>query len=260
LSQDTYIVIIVRKTGKDGHNVDVLSSGNAAKLYCLNWIRQYISEKNEEVKILDLGCGAGLNFVKLLKSHNSVTYVGVDPSKEACNRAQENLEGLNARIFNSPGYDIYDKLKEKFDIVVSFSVLEHVYKRVDYLASAKECLKDGGYFLINYDAGHFLYGKERLITAIGQFLARFGVEKYYQSLVKESDFLKMIQEIGFKIFDAKFFNTSLKDTYKVIPESHKADYMNRWLEFELWLNNLGINYDDSQARFFGTRNFILTHE
>lgn len=240
--------------------MDVLSSGNAAKVYCLDWIRRYILEKNEEIKVLDLGCGAGLNFARLLKSHNGVTYVGIDPSKEACNRAQENLEGLNARILNSPGYDIYDRLKEKFDIVVSFSVLEHVYKRADYLASAKECLKDGGYFLINYDAGHFLHGKERLITAIGQFLTRFGVEKYYQSFVKESDFLKMIQEIGLKILDAKFFNTGLKDTYKAIPEPHKADYMSRWLEFELWLNNLGINYDDSKARFFGTRNFILTHE
>ncbi len=106
--------------------MDVLSGGNSAKLYCLNWIRRYILEKSEEIKILDLGCGSGLKFIKLLKSHNRVTYVGVDPSKEACNRARENLKDLNARVFNSVGYDIYDKLKEKFDIVVSFSVLEHV--------------------------------------------------------------------------------------------------------------------------------------
>ena len=244
---------------KDSHNVDVLSSGNTAKLYCLNWIRQYILEKNEETRILDLGCGGGLKFIELLKSHDGVTYVGVDPSKEACHRAQENLEGLNAKIFNWPGYDIQDRLKEKFDIVVSFSVLEHVYKRGDYLNSAKECLKDNGYFLINYDAGHFLYGKERLITTIGQFLTRFGIEKYYQSFVRESDFLNMVQETGFKIVDAKFFNTGLKNTYKVVPEPHRADYSNRWLEFELWLNDLGINYDDAKARFFGTRNFILTH-
>ena len=141
--------------------MDILLSGNSAKLYCLNWIRRYILGNNEEIKILDLGCGGGLDFVKLLKSHNRVTYVGVDPSKEACNRAQENLKGLNARIINSLGYDIYNKLKEKFDIVVSFSTLEHVYKRVSYLTSAKKCLKDGGYFLINYDAGHFIFSKER---------------------------------------------------------------------------------------------------
>jgi SAM-dependent methyltransferase len=161
---------------------------------------------------------------------------------------------------NSPGYNVYEKLREKFDIVVSFSVLEHVYRRLDYLSSANTCLKEDGYFLINYDAGHFVHGKEKLITTLGQAAARFGIERYYQSFVKEEDFLKMLDRIRFKIIEEKFFNTSLKGTYKVIPESKRADYMKKWLQFELWLNELEIEYDDLKARFFGTRNFILAHK
>lgn len=239
--------------------MNVLTVGNSAKLYCLNWIEKYAMAKSDEIKILDLGCGTALNFVYLLKLYPRLSYVGIEPSKESCFQARQNLRDVNATIINSSAYGAYDKLKQEFDIVASFSVLEHVYRRADYLRSAKECLKDDGYFLINYDAGHFLYGKGRLKT-IGQFLARFGIERYYKSLVKEKDFLRMAERIGFKIIDAKFFNTNLKGTYKVIPESHRAEYMKKWLDFELWLNELGIDYDDSRAVFFVTRNFILTHK
>jgi hypothetical protein len=34
--------------------------------------------------------------------------------------------------------------------------------------------------------------------------------------------------------------------------------MERWLEFELYLNDLGIEYDDRLARLFRTRNSVLT--
>jgi len=238
--------------------MNILTAGNTAKLYCLSWIEQYIKEKGSKVKILDLGCGTANNFINLLKLYPQVYYVGVEPSKQSYLRAQQNLKGLNATIINSYAYKVHEKIKEKFDIVVSFSVLEHVYRRMDYLLSAKECLKDDGYFLINYDSGHFLYGNERLKNLIGPILAFFGFEKYYQSFVKEEDFLRMIERIGFRIVDSKFFNSNLKDIFKIIPEGQRTNYMEKWLEFELWLNKLGIKYDDSKAIFFKTRNFILT--
>jgi len=150
--------------------MNVLTVGNSAKLYCLNWVEQYAMEKGGEVNILDLGCGTSLNFVNLLKSYPWIEYVGIEPSKEYCLRARHYLSGLNATIINSYGYHVYDKLEEKFDIVVSFSVLEHVYRRLDYLRSAKECLTDDGYFLINYDAGHFLYGRERLKPSVVRWI------------------------------------------------------------------------------------------
>jgi SAM-dependent methyltransferase len=239
--------------------MNVLTTGNSAKLYCLNWIERYAVQQGRKSRILDLGCGAAINFVNLLQSYPEISYVGIEPSRESYLKAQQNLSGLNARLINSSGYRAYDVLREKFDIVVSFSVLEHVYKRLAYLRSAKECLKANGYFLINYDSGHFRTNKERLIGTIGRVLARFGDEKYYQVFVKEKDFRNMAGKTGFSIIEDKFFNTGLKGTYKVVPHSKRAQYMNKWLELELWLNELEIDYNDAKAKFFGTRNFILTH-
>lgn len=236
----------------------LLSYGNSAKLYCLNWIDNYVKDK-KEITILDLGSGISLNFVSLLKKYSSIHYTGVEPSPKAVKVAKNRLEGLNATIINDNGYNLFQKLAAKFDIITSFSALEHVYRRRDYLNSAKECLKPHGYFLINYDAGHFISGKERLINIFGPILARFGIERFYQSFVRENEFFGIIKDIGLKITDAKFFNSNLKGIYKIIPTAHQDEFMKRWLEFEIFLNQSGIAYDDSLARYFYTRNFVLTH-
>ncbi len=243
--------------------MNLLSEGNAAKLYCLNWIEQYVVSQNRDISILDLGCGSAFNFVKLLQNYKNVRYIGIEPSPAACETARQNLSGLNATIVNGPAYNLYGQVvHEQFDLVVSFSVFEHVYRRLDYLRSVKTCLKSDGYFLINYDAGHFVYPgnlRERMKNLMGPILARLGQERYYQAFVSEADFQRMVTQLDFKVIEALNFNTQLKEVYKIIPTEHRADFMEKWLNFEQWLNSLHISYEDSQSRYWLTRNFILTH-
>lgn len=236
-----------------------LTTGNAAKLYCMNWLDAFIEQRGGSVSILDLGCGTARNFVALLKKHPGVRYVGVEPSPAACEQARHNLQGLNGTIHVMDGYDVDKSLNETFDVVVSFSVLEHVYQRERYLRCAKACLKAGGYFLINYDAGHFRHStrRDRVKNVIGPLFARAGNERYYQAFVPENEFQRIVQGVGFRVVDAKFFNSGLKGIHKLIPNEHEAEYMEKWLGFEVWLNESGIRYDDSKARSFVTRNFIL---
>ncbi len=243
--------------------MNLLTEGNSAKLYCLNWIEQYVVSQKRDISILDLGCGSALNFVKLLQRHKNVQYTGIEPSPAACETARQNMAGLNATIVNGAAYNIYGQtVHEQFDLVVSFSVFEHVYRRPDYLRSAKTCLKPDGYFLINYDAGHFVHPgnlKERTKNLIGPILARLGRERYYQSFVSEADFQSMVSQLNFKVTEALSFNTQLKGVYKVIPSEHRDDFMEKWLDFEQWLNSLNMPYTDDQARHWLTRNFILRH-
>ncbi len=236
-----------------------LTSGNSAKLYCLRWIGDFVAKRGGKAAILDLGCGAALNFVELLKRNPGIHYVGLDPSMRACEEARKNLDRLNATIHHSSAYAARKLLDKRFDLVVSFSVLEHVRRRLDYLVSAKACLKEGGAFLINYDAGHFLSGKETLKNLAGPLLALLGNENYYQSFVREADFRALLAKAGFRILDEKCFNTRLKGLYNVIPSQRRDEFMNRWLEFELWINQQGLRYEDSMAASFETRNFILGH-
>jgi cyclopropane fatty-acyl-phospholipid synthase-like methyltransferase len=243
--------------------MDVLTVGNTAKLYCLNWIEAKVRASAEEITILDLGCGTAQNFVQLLKHYPAANYIGVEPSESACRQAEQNLKGLNATIIHDYAYDaVRSKLpKPVYDVIVSFSVFEHVYQRLDYLRLIKACLKDAGHCLINYDAGHFhsTYWKERVKNIVGPMLARAGNQAYFQQFVREDDFRRMVTEAGLKIAEAKSFNTPLKGVYKHIPEAQRTEYMRRWLAMELWLNEAGIDYDDSKSSSWYTRNFILQH-
>ncbi|MBX3064377.1 MAG: class I SAM-dependent methyltransferase [Anaerolineae bacterium] len=239
----------------------LLTVGNSAKLYCLNWIENYIRSGSRAITILDLGSGTANNFLALLQKYPQTRYVGIEPSPAACKQAEQNLRGLNGTVINALAYDVYPIVKQKFDVVVSFSALEHVYQRKAFLQSAKECLATEGYFLINYDAGHFVDGgfRDRVKNIVGPLLARFGRERYYQAFVKEQEFEQIVGSLDLRIVEAKSFNTRLKGLYKSIPEALRNDYMQHWLDFELWLNQQELPYNDKQAGNFFTRNFILTH-
>ena len=243
--------------------MESLVVGNSAKQWCLDWIEKFTTNKQREISILDLGCGEARYIIKLLQLHPEIRYIGIEPYTQSYLRAQANLKGLNANVVSAYSYDVHEILREDFDIVISFSVFEHVYRREEYLRSAKDCLKKDGYFLINYDSGHFRFPSavSRFKDVIRSILAYLGIERYYQSFVKENHFRKMIDEVGFTIIDDKFFNVpSLKGISKVVPRDIRFAYMQKWVEFELLLNELEINYTDSFADLFGTRNFILVHK
>ncbi|MFN8527620.1 MAG: class I SAM-dependent methyltransferase [Anaerolineae bacterium] len=241
--------------------MEMLSQGNVAKLYCLNWLDQYAAAKPDAV-LLDMGCGEALNFVKLLQKYPKLRYIGIEPSQEECERARRNTAGLNATIINGYAYDMLGhSVQEPVDVVISFSVFEHVYRRLEYLQAAQACMKPDGYFLINYDAGHFVQPaslRERVKNILGPVIAKLGNEGYYQAFVREQDFLTWVKQAGLKIFEARSFNTRLKGIYKLIPQEQRAEYMQHWYDFELWLSSLNLPYDDRRANTWFTRNYILT--
>lgn len=238
----------------------MLITGNVAKLYSLNWISKQIEAK-PNLSILDLGCGTASPFTELLKQYQQVRYVGLEPIKDVYEVARRNLP--NATILNMHAYNVYATLKEQFDIVTSFSVFEHVFKRQEYLKSAKECLAQNGHFVINYDAGHFVVisgGHIRLKRAVARTIrAYFGDDRFYRAFVAQKDFQSLIDAVGFQVDDIKHLNTWLKSIFKFIPEAHKEEFMQRWLDFELWINEIGTPYDDSKAGWFLTTNYILKH-
>jgi SAM-dependent methyltransferase len=241
---------------------DALARGSSAKLYCLEKIDE-LAAARDSVTVLDLGCGDGSNFVGLLRRRGNVRYVGVDPSGEAIERARSTLAGLNAEVVRGLAYDVR---VGPADVVVSFSVLEHVYRRRLYLDAARENLAPDGIVLMNYDAGHFAAFEsargrlvERWKGRIGAVLARLGHEGKYQSLVRESTFRLLVADARLRIVEERVFNTDLKRVYRLVPEERRAEYMTRWLDFELYLNTLGIEYRDELASMFRTRNFVLAH-
>jgi SAM-dependent methyltransferase len=232
-----------------------LAVGNTAKLYCLRLIDRAAEEAGGEFRIVDLGCGTGSNFVELLRRRPNATYVGVEPSPTAAAEARRLLPG--AEIVSAPAYDVR---VEPAHAVVSFSVLEHVVQRERYLEAARANLRDDGRVYLNYDSGHFVADadlRERVKALASQALARVGSESRYRSRLRDDEFRSLAAGAGLRIAEDKVFNTDLKRLYPLVPEPRREDFMDRWLDYELGLNELGIEYRDELASIFRTRNFVL---
>jgi SAM-dependent methyltransferase len=235
--------------------VTLLAVGNTAKLYCLQLIDRAAEETGGEFRIVDLGCGTGSNFLELLQRRQNVAYLGVEPSSAAAAEARRLLPG--AEIVNAPAYDVR---AEPAHAVVSFSVLEHVVQRARYLAAARANLRPGGRVYLNYDSGHFVADadvQERAKALASQVLARLGSESRYRARVREDEFRSLVAASDLRIVEDKVFNTDVKRLYPLIPADRREDFMERWLAYELELNELGIEYRDELASIFRTRNFVL---
>jgi trans-aconitate methyltransferase len=208
-----------------------------------------------EFRIVDLGCGTGANFVELLSRRPRVAYIGVEPSRRAADEARALLP--DAEIVNAPAYDVR---VEPAHAVVSFSVLEHVVDRARYMEAVRANLSPDGRVYLNYDSGHFVADadlRERAKALASQVLARLGSESRYRARVREDEFRSLAADAGLRIVEAKAFNTDLKRLYPLLPRKSQASFMERWLAFELELNELGIDYRDELASIFRTRNFVL---
>jgi SAM-dependent methyltransferase len=235
--------------------VPPLTVGNTAKLYCLQLIERAAAGTDGDFRIVDLGCGTGANFVELLRRRPNVRYVGVEPSRHVAEEARRLLPG--AEIVNEPAYDVRI---EPAHAVVSFSVLEHVVQRGRYFEAVRANLRPDGRVYLNYDSGHFVADvdlRERAKAAASQVLARLGSESRYRARVREEEFRRLVAGAGLQIAKDKVFNTDLKRLYPLVPEEQREAFMERWLAYELELNELGLEYRDELASIFRTRNVVL---
>lgn len=97
-------------------------------------------------KILELGCGNGLNLHLLSEKFSSNLSVGLDLSIAELSFARDNFNKsgyLKGDITHLPFSD------ESFNIVFSHAVVEHLYDAENSLNEMKRVLKKGGYLIIS---------------------------------------------------------------------------------------------------------------
>lgn len=104
----------------------------------------FIHKISMEANILDVGCGGG-EFLNFLKSKGYNNLYGLDPSKESIDRLKKSgINGMQGNIFDR----IPNKMYNKFDLVISMAVIEHIYDLNLYVEQLKKYMKKDGYLLI----------------------------------------------------------------------------------------------------------------
>ena len=102
----------------------------------------------EKKKILDLGCGGGILSESIAKKGGKVT--AVDKSKSLIKIAKERAKRQNLKInYQVSNIEDLQKKSERFDIIISLEVIEHVDNYKNFLQCIFGCLKKNGVVIIS---------------------------------------------------------------------------------------------------------------
>lgn len=135
-------------------------------------IQESLKEGNEKVRILELGCGTASYVPAMIEKYPQVEYAGIEPIQQSFDKALEILKDVpRTKVTFQLGYDSIEGLDDNsFDVVISFSVLEHVKQLGRFLDMSARYVKEEGLMVHRYDLGHALYPsslKERIHVWLG---------------------------------------------------------------------------------------------
>lgn len=141
-----------------------------------------------EARILDAGCGTGLN-LKILRSHGMM--FGFDFQEEAIRYCRK--RGLN-RLVRADVQRMPFK-GQTFDIVLILDVLSHqtIKSDLDVLRDAHHVLKKGGFLLICDSAFNFLWSRHDRAFHIRERYTCRGM-------------IKKLDQAGFEVLKSTYFN------------------------------------------------------
>lgn len=221
--------------------------GNAAKMAIIDEILTRFPGP-QPVVIFDYGCGAGGDWPDILAAYPHLRLVGYEPYGPSAEKARHRLQGVQAEILT--GDDAMVALSISADVIVSFSVFEHVVDRGSFLGHARRILAPDGIFFLNYDDGHFRYQidlgypanwleriRSALRTIVSGPLAALGFPSHYQRRVPARDADRLVVQSGFDIERVDYANVdNFKSLVKTIPENKRQDFSRLWIETEYELN------------------------
>ncbi|MBI3486278.1 class I SAM-dependent methyltransferase [Candidatus Daviesbacteria bacterium] len=179
--------------------------------------------------ILDLGCGSGYGSRRLL-DHKAKSVVAVDIDPKIINFAKKNYphKKLSFQVANATKLSFRDS---KFDVVVSFEVIEHVKDYPKYIQEVLRVLKPKGQFIFstpnklkhraNTSAYHF---KEFTPLELNKLFRKYPCQfKLFGQFFKSQDFIEAEEEY-FKRYNNITFggNKNIKKLLNIIPSKLKA--------------------------------------
>ena len=133
---------------KDAFGADFSQDG-FSNLEQIDMIRQYIP-KNDNVNILDIGCGNGKMLGYLQEKTNAHIY-GFDFSEEAIKTAK-NLFPRNSQFLEGVIGEI-DYSEEMFDVIISMDTMYFTKDMNALVSQIKKWLKPEGVFFVGYQEG-----------------------------------------------------------------------------------------------------------
>jgi SAM-dependent methyltransferase len=145
----------------------------------------------------------------------------------------------NARFVRASGYATSRALGgERFDVVVSTQVLEHVRNVDRFVGELARVTAPGGRVFLTLDSGHFDRRKSRLREAAKWVAVRLGRERYHEKPLKENDVEPTFERHGLRVVERGYYNLHpLKRIHNHLVGAATRDALAaKWYEVERLLN------------------------
>jgi len=186
-------------------------------------IDQLKPKKINNLKILDLGCGGGLICEPLSRLGAKVT--GVDFIKENIESAKKHAELNNLKIeyFKQDVDNL--KLKNNFDVIILFEVLEHIDDWSNLIYKIKHYLKNKGILLIS-TINRNIFSKIFAIEIAENFLKWIPKNTHhYNRLIKPKELEKVLKKENFTIKSIKgYVYNPLNNQWRISTNNTKINY------------------------------------
>lgn len=152
-------------------------------------------------KILDAGCGGGALVSALSRKYGFKKNIfGFDASKSGIELAKKSFSDLADNFLIHSAYEskLPSNIPQKYDLIISMEVIEHLYSPETYLQNINRWLEDGGYLILT--APYHGYLKNMLIAFLNKS------DKHYDPLSEgghikffsKKKLYRLLKDNGFK--------------------------------------------------------------
>ena len=217
--------------------IDILNTGErilleketplmiARHLCAYKFSKDYVGDK----KVLDIGCGQGYGTYYLAGFAKEA--VGIDYEEAIVNYAKNKYQRDNLRFLVFNIKDLHS-FNDKFDIMCSFQVIEHLYEPKRFLMDVKSLLTESGIFICStpnkLDASPYtdtplnkFHAKEYLFGEFAELLNKHfeKVEMFGLKRGRKLNFFRRLKKIGIFNFSPDIMNP-VKRFYRQIDCNH----------------------------------------
>ncbi len=160
-------------------------------------------------KLLDLGCGTGLELKQIFKIFPDLSVTGVDLTREMLNKLKHNFPDRNINLICKSYFDV-DLKTEEYDCAISFQTMHHFNHeaKIGLYQKIFSALKDHGrylecdYMVENQDEEDFYFAENKRIRK--ELNIPEGEYYHFDTPCTVANQISMLRQSGFNRVESVF--------------------------------------------------------